>query len=135
MNEALDSVNNISEVTFVDNPSSPNKEKSAGNISLASFREESNNRYDYEASDVNKAKHNSLSNSNQDKKNSLQMRIMDNLVTLIRIRSWIVLFVIICSVLLLFQIPIILYYTNKPPDKYFIFPEFDCSQKDTLVCN
>ena len=135
MNEALDSVNKISEVTIVDNPSSPNKEESAGNFSLASFHEESNNCYDYEASDVNKTKHNSLSNSNQDKRNCLQMRIKDNLVTLIRIRSWIVLFVIICSVLLLFQIPIILYYTNKPPDKYFIFPELDCSQIVTLVCN
>ena len=132
MSGAVGSVNKISEVTIVDNLSSPNKEESAGNFSLASFREENNN---HEASDVNKTKHNSLSNSNQDKKNSLQMRIMDNLVTLIRIRSWIVLFVIICSVLLLFQIPIILYYTNKPPDKYFIFPELDCSQKDTLVCN
>ena len=141
MSETIDSVINISETTIDDNRliairSSPNVKKSAENFPLPSFREESNK--DYETSDVTKAKHNYLSNSNQDKRNSLQMRIMDNLPTVIKVRSWIVLFVIICLVMLLFQIPIILYYTNPSPDKHFYIPELDtkyCSKKDTLVCN
>ena len=55
----------------------------------------------------------------------LNLQTTENLVTIIKIRSKLVLIGIICAVILLFQIPIILYYTDRPNVDLFTIPEMD----------
>ena len=54
-----------------------------------------------------------------------RLKTTSNLVAMIKIRSKIVLIGIIISMILLFQIPIILYYTDIPKDDLIIIPEVD----------
>ena len=58
-----------------------------------------------------------------ERKYNLQTK--ENLITMIKIRSKLVLIGIICAVILLFQIPIILYYTDQPTVDLFTIPEVD----------
>ena len=58
-------------------------------------------------------------------KRHINLQTTENLVTIIKIRSKLVLIGIICAVILLFQIPIILYYTDQPNDDLFTIPEVD----------
>ena len=51
------------------------------------------------------------------------LQTTEGLITVIKFRSRIVLVLIICSVILSFQIPIILYYTDQPTLDLFTIPD------------
>lgn len=141
MSEAIDgeiNVNKISEVIIDTISTSLDKKESVGNSSFTSLTKEHKEwKNDQGTSDVNKTKHVSLSNINQDKTGSLQPT--DNPVTMMKVKSRVVLFVIICLVILLSQLPIILYYTDPPPDKNVsMFHDLNfktCSKEFMLVSN
>ena len=141
MSEAVDSginVNNSFELSIDDNtltttPLSSRRE-SRRSIPLVTFgtntkeNEESNNG----ENGSNKIKHRFL-NDIQEKAHNLQKP--ENLITVIKVRSVLVLIGIICTVIILFQIPIILYYTDIPNDDLFTISEVDFVGCTVRMCN
>ena len=136
MSEAVDSGVNVIDIfelsiddnasidTSVTAPLPPDRRNSRRSIPLITFNAEDKYHEDYnsETDGVTKLKHN-MYNDIQEKVQSLHTT--ENLVTMIKVRSVLVLIGIIFSVILLFQIPIILYYTDPPTYDLFTIPEVD----------
>ena len=140
MSEAVDneiSVTDIFELSNIDDHGSTDtllssdRRTSCRSIPLVTFNaqnsdhEGSNNS---ETNGVTKMKHNL-----QEKVHNLQTT--ENLVTMIKVRSVFVLIGIILSVILLFQIPIILYYTDPPTVDLFFIPKSDVKACSVRLCN
>ena len=141
MSEAVDSeinVNDSFELNIDDNTSIstplPSRRESHRSIPLVTFgtNTEGNKENNSEENGGNKIKHRFL-NDIQEKAHNLQNP--ENLVTVIKVRSVLVLIGIICTVIILFQIPIILYYTDIPNDDLFTISEVDFVGCTVRICN
>jgi len=137
MSEAVDSGINSTDIfesinydsTLIPVPLSPDSTKSLGDVSLTTLNInnrglEENNR---EASNFNKLNHKLFKNTLSDgiKERACNIQTTEKLETMIKVRSLIVLIGMICSVILLFQIPIIFYYTDPPTVELFVIPNLN----------
>jgi len=139
MSEAVDSGINSTDIfesrnydsTSIAVPLSPDSTKSLGDVSLTTLninnRGLEENNKEKSTSDFNKLKHKLFKNSliTSIKERAYNIQTTEKLETMIKDRSSIVLIGMICSVILLFQIPIILYYTDPPTVELFVIPNLD----------
>ena len=136
MNRATDSeisVTDIFELSIgdqdgsIDAPLSSERTTAHRNIPLVTCNpqeKDHEDNYSETNHDVKEMKHNMYDiQLNQEKVHNLQTT--ENLVAMIKVRSVLVLIGIILSVILLFQIPIILYYTDPPTVDLFAIPDID----------
>ena len=124
---------NIDDNTSITTPLSSRRE-SHRSIPLVTFgtNTEENEENNSEENGVNKIKHRFL-NDIQEKAHNLQKP--ENLITVIKVRSVLVLIGIICTVIILFQIPIIFYYIDPPKEDLFTNREVDFISCTVRICN
>ena len=113
---------NSDDNTVTSIPYSPDIKESFENVPMTtlSLNHEDNNS-DHKTWDINTVNPYSCNNSLgkvQENANSIQ-QANQNLVIMSKIQSLVVPIIILCLLILLFQIPIILYYTDGPSDDLF----------------
>ena len=140
---------NTSFDTLITTPLSPSRGNSHRSIPLVTFSSQKKDHEDDNSETINgetingvkketngvtpKIKHtNKLYSDLQERVQTLNTT--ENLVTMIKVRSVLVLFGIICSVIVLFQIPIVLYYTDPPTVDLFTLPEVDIGACSVRPC-
>jgi len=137
MSEAVDSGINSTDIfesinydsTSIAVPLSPDSTKSLGDVSLTTLNInnrglEENNK---ETSNFNKLDHKLFKNTLSDgiKEKVCNVQTTEKFITMYKVRSLIILIGMICLVILLFLIPIILYYTDPPTVELFAIPNLD----------
>jgi len=125
------------DITSITAPLSPD---STEDLSLTTLNLNNRGYEENRESNFNKVKHKLFRNTFDGiKERACNIKTREKLEAMIKVRSLIVLFVIICSVILLFQIPIILYYTDPPTVELFAIPDLDaksCSVRflSIMIC-